>query len=114
MNFIRSNARELRLLLTLFVCFIVINPAVQWLFPTAGALDWSFLTLIVAGLFKAVLICVGVWLMIAVFLPTVNRFLDGPEFRRAFENLAPAEKLRGACLAILTFTALLTVCVLWG
>lgn len=114
MNFLRRNCRELLLLAALFVSFLIINPLIQELAPGAGALDWSFLTLLVAGLFKAVFIAVGVWLMLSIFMPTVSRFLDSGEFRTAFLSRCPEEKLIITAVSILTFLTLLTVCVLFG
>lgn len=111
--FIKKNRREVGLLLLLFVAFLVINPLIQWISPGAGALDWSFLTLLIAGVFKGVFIGVSTWLLIWVFVPTVNHFLDSQDFRRAFDGLEPKEKLRVTSITILTVAALLTLCVLF-
>ena len=114
LSFFRRNLRELLLLVGLFAAFLVVNPLIQYLVPEAGALDWSFLTLLVAGLFKAVFIACSVWLLIAVFVPTVNGFLDSHQFRQAFMTLEPHQKLRAVSITILTILSLVTLCVLFG
>jgi len=112
-HFIKNNPRETGLLLLLFLAFLVINPLIQWISPGAGALDWSFLTLLIAGVFKAVFIGVSTWLLLLVFVPTVNRFLDSRAFSAAFEGLEPREKLRATSITILTVATLITLCVLF-
>jgi len=111
--FLKKNPREVGLLLLLFVAFLVINPLMQWISPGAGVLDWSFLTLLIAGLFKAVFIGVCTWGMLMVFVPTVNHCLDSQDFRRAFDGLEPKEKLRATSIAILTVAGLIALCVLF-
>lgn len=113
-GFVRRNFRELLLLTALFIAFLVVNPLIQYLAPGSGALDWSFLTLLVAGLFKAVFIVCGVWLMLAIFFPTVGRHMDSGGFRSDFGQLIPEHRLVATGLTVLLLTALLTVCVLWG
>jgi hypothetical protein len=112
-RFLSNNRREVGFLLLLFLAFLVVNPLIQWISPGAGALDWSFLTLLIAGLFKGVFIGVSTWGMLMVFVPTVNHFLDSQDFRRAFDGLEPKEKLRATSITILTVAALLTLCVLF-
>jgi len=111
--FIKKNSREVGFLLLLFLAFLVINPLIQWISPGAGALDWSFLTLLIAGVFKGVFIGVSTWALIMVFVPTINHFMDSQDFRRAFDGLEPREKLRATSITILTVAALITLCVLF-
>lgn len=114
MSFLRKNHREIVLALLLFAAFLIVNPLMQWLDPSAGALDWSFLTLRVAGLFNAGLILLFTWIVTGVFFPTIGRFIDSGRFAEAFTAAPPESQLRTASLVILALLIFLTVCVLGG
>jgi len=111
MNFLRTTFREILLWILVVALFAFANWGLQHFAPEAGVIDASIFTVLLAAFMKATGILLFALLLLAVFFPTLDTFINAGSFRHAFQSLPPASKLRATALA-LTLLCLLTIACL--
>lgn len=111
-GWLKANCRELAVLAIMLAVLLLAPYVIQWISPTAGILDTgAVLALLQLGVTRLIVALFAVLVVIGVFFPTVDGWLNNGGFKQDFENADPARRLTFFLILILTLLTISAVCV---
>lgn len=111
-GWLKANRRELAVLALMLAVLLLAPYVIQWISPTAGILDTgAVLALLQLGVTRLIVALFAVLVVIGVFFPTIDGWLNNGGFRRDFEAAAPGTKLWFFLALILALLTISAVCV---